>query len=38
MYTAHVLNTAAPIPPIGLGTWQSKPGEVEKVSRLVEIC
>jgi len=27
----YKLNTGAEIPAVGLGTWQSKPGELEKV-------
>lgn len=28
--TEFKLNSGASIPAVGLGTWQSKPGEVEK--------
>jgi diketogulonate reductase-like aldo/keto reductase len=31
----YKLNTGAEIPAVGLGTWQSKAGEVEKVDLLL---
>jgi len=31
----YTLNNGTEIPAVGLGTWQSKPGEVEKVSSLM---
>jgi len=33
----YKLNTGAEIPAVGLGTWQSKPGEVEKVDLMLSL-